>query len=80
MGDYNLIIGIQNNIFTFRNQQWKSNEKEQSSIYHPNPWRHAVAAIDDHFYHYYAPEAILSKYPITCLLGKHEEGKYMIRG
>jgi len=74
------IIGIQNNNFTFRNKQWKFNEEEQSPIYQPNPWRHTVAAIDDHFYHYDVPKRHVSKYPITCLLGKHEEGKYMMRG
>ena len=39
-----------------------------------------MAVIDDHFYHYNALEGSLRKYPITYLLGKHKEGKYMIRG
>ena len=56
------------------------NEDGKSLISQPNPWRYAVVVISDHFYHYDCPEGGLSKCPITFLVGKHFDRKYMIRG
>ena len=39
-----------------------------------------MVVISDHFYHYDCPEGGLSKCPITFLVGKHFDRKYMIRG
>ena len=75
-----LVVGIQNNVFKVGKKQWKFNEEKESPIARPNPWRHIVVVIDDQLYHYDCPEGKLSKYLITRLLGKYEDGKYMIRG
>ena len=69
---------IQNNVFKFDKSQWTFNEEEEAPIYQQNIWRHTVVVIDENFYHYDCHEEKLSKCPITYLVGKYKDGKYMI--
>ena len=50
-----------------------------SIIYQPNTWRYAIAVVDNFFYYYVYCGSKLSTYPIKYLMGRHEDGKYMIK-